>query len=61
MIGLGRYLRHNDGLARNKNLYQFVMVKYYFPKAGDIYTGIVLKAHKFKAAESIQLCLGKRF
>ena len=61
MVGLGRYLRHNDGLARNKNLYQLVTVKYYFPKAGDIYTGIVLKAHKFKAAESIQLCLGKRF
>ena len=27
----------------------------------DIYTGLVLKAHKFKAAENIQLCIGKRF
>ena len=61
MVGLGRYIHHNDGLARNKILYQLVTVKYYFPKAGDLYTGIVLKAHKFKAAESIQLCLGKRF
>ena len=61
MVGLGRYFHHNDGLARNKTLYQLVTVKYYFPKAGDLYTGIVLKAHKFKAAESIQVCLGKRF
>lgn len=61
MVGLGRYLHHNDGLARNKILYQLVTVKYYFPQMGDMYAGIVLKAHKFKAAESIQLCVGKRF
>ena len=61
MVGVGRYLHHHDGLARNKKLYQLVMVKYYFPQAGDLYTGIVLKAHKFMAAESIQVCVGKRF
>lgn len=61
MVGLGRYLHHNDGLARNKKLYQLVTVKYYFPKAADIYTGLILKAHKFKAAECIQICIGKRF
>ena len=61
MVGLGRYLHHNDGLARNKILYQMVTVKYYFPQAADLYTGLILKAHKFKAAESIQLCIGKRF
>ena len=61
MVGVGRYLHHHDGLARNKKLYQLVMVKYYFPQAGDFYTGIVLKAHKFMAAESIQVCVGKRF
>lgn len=61
MVGLGRYLHHNDGLARNKNLYQMVTVKYYFPQWADLYAGILLKAHKFKAAESIQLCIGKRF
>jgi len=61
MVGLGRYLHHNDGLARNKKLYQLVTVKYYFPKAANIYTGLILKAHKFKAAECIQLCIGKRF
>lgn len=61
MVGLGRYLHHHDGLARNKILYQLVTVKYYFPQMADMYTGIVLKAHKFKAAESIQVCIGKRF
>ena len=61
MVGLGRYLYHHDGLARNKILYQMVTVKYYFPQAADVYTGLILKAHKFKAAESIQLCIGKRF
>ena len=61
MVGLGRYLHHHDGLARNKILYQLVTVKYYFPEMADLYTGIVLKAHKFKAAESIQVCVGKRF
>ena len=61
MAGVGRYLHHHDGLARNKKLYQLVMVKYYFPQAADIYTGIVLKAHKFMAAECIQVCVGKRF
>ena len=61
MVGLGRYLHHNDGLARNKILYQLVTVKYYFPHMADVYAGIILKAHKFKAAESIQICVGKRF
>ena len=61
MVGCGRYIHHNDGLARNKILYQLVTIKYYFPQLGDFYTGIALKAHKFMAAESIQLCLGKRF
>ena len=61
MVGLGRYLYHHDGLARNKILYQMVTVKYYFPQAADLYTGLILKAHKFKAAESIQVCIGKRF
>ena len=61
MAGLGRYLHHNDGLARNKILYQLVTIKYYFPQKADIYMGIILKAHKFKAAESIQICVGKRF
>lgn len=61
MVGLGRYLYHNDGLARNKILYQMVTVKYYFPQMADFYTGVILKAHKFKAAESIQFCVGKRF
>lgn len=61
MVGLGRYFHHNDGLALNKILYQLVTVKYYFPQFGDMFAGIALKAHKFKAAESIQFCIGKRF
>ena len=61
MVGLGRYFHHNDGLEQKQVLYQMVTVKYYFPKAADIYLGVVLKAHRFRAAESIQLCLGKRF
>ena len=59
--GVGRYLYDNDGLARNKILYQLVNIKYHFPDFADTYAGIVLKAHKFMAAESIQLCIGKRF
>ena len=61
MVGLGRYLHHNDGLEQIQVLYQMVTVKYYFPKVADMYLGVVLKAHRFRAAESIQLCLGKRF
>lgn len=61
MLGLGRYLHHNDGLEQAQVLYQMVTLKYYFPKAADIYLGIVMKAHRFRAAESIQFCLGKRF
>ena len=38
-----------------------VTVKCYFPKFADTYAGVILKAHKFKAAESIQFCVGKRF
>ncbi|NLZ20010.1 MAG: acyloxyacyl hydrolase [Bacteroidales bacterium] len=60
-VGLGRYLHHNDGISRNKKLYQMVHIKYHFPSLADTYIGIALKAHKFMAAESIQLCLGKRF
>jgi len=60
-VGVGRYIKDNDGLAQNKILYQLVNIKYHFPELADTYAGIVLKAHKFKAAESIQLCIGKRF
>ena len=61
MVGVGRYLYHNDGIARNKKLYQLVSLKYAFPQLADMYVGAVLKAHKFMAAESIQFCIGKRF
>jgi len=61
MLGLGRYLYDNDGLAPNKILYQIVNLRYHFPQLGNTYTGIVLKAHKFMAAESIQICIGKSF
>lgn len=61
MVGLGRYLHHNDGLEQAQTWYQMVTLKYYFPKLADMYLGLVLKAHRFRAAESIQLCLGKRF
>ena len=61
MVGVGRYLHHNDGIARNKILYQLVSMKYTFPQLANMYAGVVLKAHKFMAAESIQLCIGKRF
>jgi len=58
---MGKYLYHNDGLEVGETLYQQVLVKYYFPQLADFYLGAVLKAHRFKAAESIQLCIGKRF
>ena len=61
MVGLGRYLHHNDGIEQAQVLYQLVTIKYYFPKVADMYLGLVLKAHRFKAAESIQFCVGKRF
>jgi len=61
MVGVGRYLYHNDGIARNKSLYQLVSIRYTFPRLANMYVGIVLKAHKFMAAESIQFCVGKRF
>lgn len=61
MVGLGRYLHHNDGLEQGQVLYQLVTLKYYFPKMADMYLGIVLKAHRFRAAESVQFSLGKRF
>lgn len=60
-VGVGRYIKDNDGLAQNKILYQFVNVKYHFPQFNDIYCGVLLKAHKFKAAESVQFSIGKRF
>ena len=61
-VGYGySYLYDNDGLGRNQKLYQMVNVRYHFPCLADTYAGIVLKAHKFMTAESIQLCIGKRF
>ena len=61
MLGLGGYLHHNDGLEQIQKMYQMVTLKYYFPKVADMYLGVVLKAHRFRAAESIQICIGKRF
>ena len=60
-VGVGRYLHHNDGISRSQKLYQMVHVKYHFPRLADTYLGLALKAHKFMNAESVQLCLGKRF
>lgn len=60
-VGIGRYLYHNDGIARNRKLYQMVHLKYHFPGFADTYVGLALKAHKFMKAESVQLCVGKRF
>ena len=59
--GIGRYLYHNDGVGRNHKLYQMVHLKYHFDSLADTYVGIVLKAHKFMVAESIQLCIGQSF
>jgi len=61
MVGLGRYLYDNDGLARNKKFYQLVNIRYHLPVLGGSFVGVVLKAHKFRAAESVQLSIGKRF
>ncbi len=61
MVGVGRYLYDNDGLARNKKYYQLVNVRYHLPQLWGMFVGCTLKAHKFRAAESVQFCLGKRF
>lgn len=61
MVGVGRYIYDNDGLAHGKKLYQMVNIRYHLNQYEGLYAGIVLKAHKFMAAESIQACLGYRF
>lgn len=61
MVGVGRYLYDNDGLAQNKILYQMVNIRYHLNQYQGMYAGVVLKAHKFMAAESIQFCIGHRF
>ena len=66
MVGLGKYL-YDRGIVRQRRhpqrLYslQLISLRYHLPKLGGTFVGVTLKAHKFKAAESLQLCLGKRF
>ena len=60
-VGVGRYLHHNDGIARWQKVYQIVHFRYHFPDLADTFVGLTLKAHKFMNAESVQLCIGKRF
>ncbi len=61
MLGLGKYLYDNDGIHNGYSFYQLVNIRYHLPKLWGTFVGVTLKAHKFKAAESLQLCLGKRF
>jgi len=60
-MGMGIYLYNRDGFNYNRITYQTMALRYYIPKAGNIFVGLGLKAHRFTMADCIQMTVGKRF
>lgn len=61
MLGAGYYVYRPEDYLWSKSMYQLINLKYYLPQLANLYTGITLKAHGFKYADSVQFCLGKKF
>ena len=59
-LGLGAYAYNRDGFNYRHLAYQTIALRYYVPRAGNMFVGIGLKTHRFTMADCLQLTLGVR-
>ena len=60
-IGLGVYLFKRLAIEDSDWNYQRTMIRYHIPKAGNIFIGFAMRAHKFDRSDTLEFSFGKRF
>lgn len=60
-IGLGIYLFKRLGIEDSTWNYQRTLIRYHIPKAGNIFFGFAMRAHKFDRSDTLEFSFGKRF
>ena len=60
-IGLGVYLFKKLAIEDSTWNYQRTLIRYHIPKAGNIFFGFAMRAHKFDRSDTLEFSFGKRF
>ena len=60
-IGFGVYLFKRLGIEDSTWNYQRALIRYHIPKAGDIFVGFAMRAHRFDRSDTLEFTFGKRF
>ncbi len=60
-IGLGVYLYKKLGIEDSTWNYQRALIRWHIPKAGNIFLGFAMRAHRFDRSDTLEFSLGKRF
>lgn len=60
-IGFGVYLYKNLGPEDSGWNYQRAAIRFYMPKASDIFVGFAMRAHSFDRSDTLEFTFGKRF
>ena len=60
-IGLGIYLFKRLAIEDSTWNYQRTLIRYHIPKAGNIFFGFAMRAHKFDRSDTLEFSFGKRF
>ena len=60
-IGLGVYLFKRLAIEDSDWNYQRTVIRYHIPKAGNIFIGFAMRAHKFDRSDTLEFSFGKRF
>lgn len=60
-IGFGVYLFKRLGIEDSTWNYQRTLIRYHIPKAGDIFFGFAMRAHRFDRSDTLEFSVGKRF
>ena len=60
-IGLGVYLYKKLAIEDSTWNYQRTLIRYHIPKAGNIFFGFAMRAHKFDRSDTLEFSFGKRF
>lgn len=60
-IGLGVYLFKKLGIEDSTWNYQRALIRWHMPKAGGIFLGFAMRAHRFDRSDTLEFSFGKRF
>ena len=60
-VGLGVYLFKKLGVEDSTWNYQRALIRYHIPKAGNIFFGFAMRAHRFDRSDTLEFSFGKSF